>query len=959
MRRLGLQDRLLLGTLLPLWIVFACLHAKEAVRTGLAEPPVYAAPSHESDGYPRIGGFRLERGRGGEALEVGDRLLSIGGVDLRGAGYLSFDAIALAVAGDSLRAPLVFERNGEVHTVELAMLQYDIPWFLIAPLLTAVVVSLLVLLRSPSRESRLLYVSVMSIALLETPFAGSSYAQSMTALLVFQLTGGLAFFFSLRWLIVFPSEVPDEARISLRWSWLGLLWYLPRIEYVFGLGIIPSDHIPQFALAFDALFLLGGLAIATHNYRRASLIGRRRFKWLLLGGYIGVLPLGIAVLAGAVFSHDVDFSSLLEIGVLMMVAFPLGILVAVARYNLFDVDRVLGAAASWSLVLVLSVAVLGALLPVLSRWLSAWSGLDPLAIQAGIGVLVVSGALPLGPRLRPTIDRVFFPERAALKRGSDELMRDLGTCKGTEDVILTLAWRIDSLLNPEFFGLYVPVARQLEAFDSHGSRAPKSFSLDGSIASVLEEHGAPLLVDAGSARRDGTDFDRRDRELLAASDCRALIPVFENQSLAALIALGPKQSGDIFTETDLAQLTAIAVRASREVQRIRDARRLEQGDAEIESLRAQKADADASNLAKSRFLATASHDLRQPLHALGLLSEALFQRLGRSEHAPLVRRINETVENLDEMMTGILDLSKLEARTVSVNVDRFALAPVLERIGREFAAQAANRGLELRVRSTGDFVRSDRLLLTRILQNLVVNGLRYTDRGGVLLGARRRGDEVFIEVWDTGRGIPESQLDVVFEEFRQLERDVRRQGPGLGLGLSIVDRLAKLLGHPIEIASRVGHGTRFRVRVPWAEAVALVPVPAALPTDVMRGRVVLVVDDEVEIREGMRALLEPWGCEVLTASSLDEAVARAKTAPRPPDVVVSDFHLGAGFATGPDTIAAVRSCVGREVPGLIVTGDTSPVSIDDLRSAGHPYLNKPVRPAKLRAMLSELLRPMD
>ncbi|MDH3685001.1 MAG: ATP-binding protein [Myxococcales bacterium] len=951
MKRLGFWDKLVLATFFPLWLACLSLHVKEVVSTGLAGVPVYASPAAGSP-YPIVGGYWLERGTGSGALEVGDRMIRVGDSDLSGVGYLRFEAIALDEAAGADSVSLVIERDGVRSEVALEILPHAFPWFRAIPIVTLAIVCLLILLRAPSPESRRLFAAAMSICILQTTFLGGPRWQGYASFFLFNALGGVALFLVVRWALRFPPELAREQRLSPNWAALGLLWYVPRLMFVFG-GPIPTHWILQATLAIDALFLLGVLLIGTRHYRASGPVGRRRFKWLLLGAWLGVLPLALVVLVGAIVPEGIEFSFPFELGVLMTTAVSIGLLIAIVRFNLFDVDRIVSAAASWSLVLVvLVIALIAVLLPV-ARVLAAWSGLDPLWVQSGLGLVSAGVAIPVSARVRPWLDRYIFPERAAFRRGSDVLLRALRDGNGPEDVVMTLGERVHALLRPSFTVVFAHVGSRYEPIAAWGDPEPAAIDAGTSIPLVLREYGLPTLVQAGSARHEGADFDRADRESLAALDCRMLIPVIEDETLAAIIALGEKRSRDIYTQTELSRLAAIADRASRTVQRIRDAQRLREGHAQLESMRAQKEDADASNLAKSRFLASASHDLRQPLHALGLFSEALGQRASEPAILPLVGRIQDTVSNLQEMMDGILDLSRLEAGRVEARIEDFALGPLLVRIEEEFGVQAESAGLRLRARATDAVVRSDRLLLTRILQNLVVNALRYTDRGGVLVGCRSRGDVVRIEVWDTGRGIPEEQLAGVFEEFRQLERDAREEGPGLGLGLSIVDRLARLLGHEVEVKSTLGRGTRFSIRVPRGERVAAAMPQPAIAADRIAGSVVLIVDDETAILEGMRELVEPWGARVLAAASRDEALARARE--MRPDVIVSDFRLGTE-ALGPAVISAVREEVGSPVPALIVTGDTSRVSLAELRGTGHPFLHKPVKPARLRAALAQLLR---
>jgi signal transduction histidine kinase/CheY-like chemotaxis protein len=388
-------------------------------------------------------------------------------------------------------------------------------------------------------------------------------------------------------------------------------------------------------------------------------------------------------------------------------------------------------------------------------------------------------------------------------------------------------------------------------------------------------------------------------------------------------------------------------------------RKVAERTAELESSRQQLAQArdlavDA-NLAKSRFLATASHDLRQPIHALRLFAEALGDGDDPARMRGLAARIRDSADSLTGMFDELLDLSRLEAGAIEARPIDFPLGPLLEQLAAELGPEAGARGLELRSVPTSALVRSDPILLRRILQNLLTNALRYTERGKVLAGCRRRGRELRIEVWDTGPGIPESKRAEIFREFTQL--DQARRSEGLGLGLAIVDRLARLLDARVALDSVVGRGTVFRVSVPLSSRAPgtrpAVLRPAAASG--LAGRLVVVVDDDLNILDAMRELLGSWGCELLLARSADEAIEGLKLRARDPDAILADYSLEAG-ATGVEAIEAIRAASGVRAPAAIITGETDPELLARLRGADIPHLTKPIPPARLRAALGHLLR---
>ncbi len=373
---------------------------------------------------------------------------------------------------------------------------------------------------------------------------------------------------------------------------------------------------------------------------------------------------------------------------------------------------------------------------------------------------------------------------------------------------------------------------------------------------------------------------------------------------------------------------------------------------------------EAASVARSRFLAAASHDLRQPLYALTLFSSALAvdeddpQRLDRIAH------IQECVQSLDHLFCELLDLSRLEAGAVQVDVSEFPLDGVFTEVHRNFGMVAEQRGLELRAHPTRRWVRGDRMMLLRMLNNLVSNALRFTRHGGALIGARLSGgDRVRIEVWDTGSGIAPEHLCSVFEEFYRIDDQA---GPGfddqsrsgLGLGLATVQRLAQLLDTTVEAKSRPGRGSVFHFNLPLASAHTL---PAPSDEDVsgdLTDRRVLILDDDPAILSGVRFLLRSWGCDVAIAEDRQQALEAIENWPGPVDLVICDLHLRSG-EHGPDLFAELDRIYERDGEArfarLLVTGETRPERLHEVISGKIPLLHKPVSPQRLRrAMLAAL-----
>jgi len=364
-----------------------------------------------------------------------------------------------------------------------------------------------------------------------------------------------------------------------------------------------------------------------------------------------------------------------------------------------------------------------------------------------------------------------------------------------------------------------------------------------------------------------------------------------------------------------------------------------------------------ANTFKSRFLSAASHDLRQPLHALNLFVAQLRSETNGAERARLAGRIDDAVCAMNELFDALLDMSKLDAGILEPTVTQFPVSRILERLETTFAGAAEEKGLRLAVVASSAYVRSDFILLERMLLNLVSNAIRYTQRGGVLVGCRRSGNNLRLEVLDTGAGIPQSEHKEIFSEFYQLEASRTVRQGGLGLGLSIVDRLGRLLGHPVEIDSRIGKGSRFSVGVPLAAGESKpVIISATQPavTDNVGGKLVVVIDDDAMVLDGMRGILRSWGCRVIAAGSAAMALDMLAGESNEPDLIVSDFRLADG-ATGIEAIDALcRSCRAT-IPAFLISGDTGPERLREARASGYHLLHKPVSPMVLRAMLTRLL----
>lgn len=374
-------------------------------------------------------------------------------------------------------------------------------------------------------------------------------------------------------------------------------------------------------------------------------------------------------------------------------------------------------------------------------------------------------------------------------------------------------------------------------------------------------------------------------------------------------------------------------------------------------LRKARDAAEAANHSKDKYLAAASHDLLQPLNAARLLISTLRERGLPISEQNLVERAHQALEGAEDLLTDLLDISKLDQQAVKPDIDDYRLDEVLLPLVSEFQSVAEATGLSLQYYIPNYALRSDFRLLTRILRNFLSNACRYTDQGRVLLGARKRGDRLRIEVWDTGRGIEADQMRSIFLEFNQLGVQKAAERAGVGLGLAIVDRIATMLDYSVQVRSRPGRGSVFSIEVPLAEHLMQRPLEQIMAASVLGDplpgrRFLLVLDNEISILHSMAALLGQWGCKVLTAKDQDEAMKVLEGVP--PEVILADYHLDQGV-TGWDVVTALRSHYGQSIPVVMVTADRSDQCRQQLQGLGVPVLNKPVKAGKMRSVLTHLL----
>ena len=385
------------------------------------------------------------------------------------------------------------------------------------------------------------------------------------------------------------------------------------------------------------------------------------------------------------------------------------------------------------------------------------------------------------------------------------------------------------------------------------------------------------------------------------------------------------------------------------------------------ALEAARAEAEEANRSKTSFVAAAVHDLMQPLNAARMFVDAVRARMPAAADREVLSGIDSALEAEDEILSTLLDISRLESGTFEVHERDFALGSLLETLGREFGIIARGRGIELHLRRCGALVHSDEALLRRILQNYLSNALRYSRRGRVLMGCRRAGRSLRIEVWDTGPGIAPEHHRRIFLEFQRLDSGAQAAERGAGLGLAIVERIAKRLGHRIGLRSWIGRGSVFFVEVPLVasaatRAVAVVPAgshptPAAgvgtrAAEAPLKGARIWSVEDDPHVRQSMQTLLRGWGCEVLLARSAEEALRLAQQGPAP-DVLLLDYRLPDG--SGPEFVPELFRRWGSDVPVIVISAERDPAVRARARSSGWGFLAKPINPSKLRAAITHVL----
>src|SRR6202161_1849924 len=457
---------------------------------------------------------------------------------------------------------------------------------------------------------------------------------------------------------------------------------------------------------------------------------------------------------------------------------------------------------------------------------------------------------------------------------------------------------------------------------------------------------------------DQRDFDAAIAERIAkyTSEVEPFLERFAERGLVIEVRSNHMPDGGLVTTfTDITPSVKAAEALERATATLE--RRVRERTKELTRLNTEleraKAEADEANVSKTRFVAAASHDILQALNAARLYVTSLSERQRPGQNGDLVQNIDASLEAVEEIFAALLDISRLDTGAMKPEMTDFRVDELLQRLDVEFAPLAGEKGLKLRFMPCALTVRSDRRLLRRLLQNLVSNAIKYTPAGSVLVGCRRRGGKLRIDVYDTGIGIPHSKRRAVFKEFHRLDQGAR-VARGVGLGLSIVERIARVLDSEVALKSVVGHGSRFSVEVPRAAAAAAIPVVAAMTrtgAGRLTGTVALCIDNDRSILDGMEKLLGGWGCRVLTAADLTEALAAMDLSGLEPDGLLVDYHLDGGH--GIAAIPELRRPLGRDLPAILITADRSLHVREEAQAEGVHVLHKPLKPASLRALITQ------
>ncbi len=637
-------DLALLAVFVPLWALCFGLHLRELARGTLAWVPVTVAAPPTPEGHPTVSGFWPDAGAAVEELRVGDRLLRVGERVLAGRGPFGFVAEVYPAADETLRVPVRLEREGVRREAAFALRPVGMSWRL--PLLSlgfAVPGFLVLWRRSGSRAGRAFFAATLCYALHWTFFFGGPPGQTWLWFAFFASTAFLIFPLALRAVLAFPEGGPPAGRGTRAWTWLFAAYGLGALGWVFGVPVSAEAGV-RVAGALNALAPLVMIVLLTQRFVHAEPLGRRQLKWIVYGFWVGVLPVAVGSLVPAVtpgrwWIHEILMSA--------VVALPICFLIAIARYNLFDVDRLISATASYN---VLGVLLVGGGLVAVPRAAEAASemlGVDRTTGQVALSLALAAVAVPAHRRLRPRLERVFFAERHALEQRIGELLREVSSSPSPQALLARVAERLDALLRPEGCALYVREAETLRPVFARGRALPPALPARSSLAALLAERRGPLASEDWPRGRRAQALSDFDRATLDALGVPLLVPIWRGDELFALLCLGPKRSGDVYTATDRTLLAAVADKVSGQLERFDQAEVLRQAQAMQESLRRYVPGAVADTLAAGDDLDLEAGERDVTVLFVDIRGYTSFAESRRAQEIfSTVNRYTETVSHL-------------------------------------------------------------------------------------------------------------------------------------------------------------------------------------------------------------------------------------------------------------------------------------------------------------------------
>lgn len=610
MGRLRGADAALLATLLPLWVACVVLHVKQVVNDRLAWVGVYVFAPAASDDFPSVRGFWPGVDATATGLSVGDKLLRVGSADLQGVGPFGFVARVYEQADAELRVPVIYARGSVTGQTAVRLIPVAYPWRMLPVTLTVVLTAALVLARQPGTAvARSFFLLAIAYGLHWTFFFGGPRQQTYAWVVVFFTASLLMLPLVLRTVMIFPPEIaPASGRLPW-WPWLFAVFGPISTSWTFGVPLPPAVGFRAVFFA-NVAFIATVLTILTRNFRRSGPLGRRQLKWVVYGFYVGTVPVLLTDVVTAVAPF---LWWLHEVAAIAEILIPLCVLIAVARFNYFDIDHLITGTAVYSFLSVVLLAAMFAVVPQLARWMNAATDLDPRTGQLVFSLVFAAGMVPGQRYLRPQIERLLFRERHALKQGVEVLLHELSMTEGPEVLLTTAGEQLEHLLRPEACVIYAPAGELYTPVFARGSRrggsAPPALSSGGAVIEALRKGAAPLDVEQWAPRRGGAVVTPNERKELEQLRAAVLLPVRRGDALSAVISLGPKRSGDVYTATDLALLAAVADKVSSELLRFDAADILRQERAMGEAMRRYVPEPVAARLSRGQTIEGGERDV--------------------------------------------------------------------------------------------------------------------------------------------------------------------------------------------------------------------------------------------------------------------------------------------------------------------------------------------------------------